>query len=499
MKSRAITTRGGAFAAGNPSRRRPSTTRGRKGRDFDISKYKDKKGRINWVMVERAIRFLLKGALGAPGMSDADISLSMVKKAYKTLSSNGSIDIKPGVSVGMQSNYEEGPVNGGQSEVPYVVSETQQRKASGATGYASMIHKTRYEYGKKSTSTVNQYAKLNGTFMDWDFDTQFEAAYNQNTTGRDTLSRATGFNQKEAVTYDFAHRTALDLVNYFAFNSWKPAEDRKERIYGYVRKMCSEYKIMNAGSYFPSKVSVKIYEPTSNLRTISSAITTAFPTEAQFTGDLVSDALPLRYVFGGYSATEAAAFAYSGRMDPTATLSMSSAFDRRFKLVKSFRKTLRPGDVWDFSATNHCGAGVRLDQIAQIEQESAAAALVGNLIVIEHHGVPCEATSIPNAGESYYGTSPSYLQISFRRGLEFVRGSQVGLSDQQNTGSTGGLIDPGYQIRAFAEKPASSTSNTDRRINFDAEQITDPAGGGSVYIPVMADTTVQYAADRGSV
>lgn len=481
----------GGYTPGKPPRR---VSGGRAGGRFNINDFKTKGGKIDYNKVERALRLLAVGALGASGynMSPTDVPLDAIKKVYETMRPNESIKLKGGdTRVGMQDHFEDGPVNPSVDEVAFKVSESTRNKLSGAVGYTAKIHKTHYEYGRRPTTAVRQYSRLNGYEQNKYLDTQFADTYDVGQLGRAELSQATGFNQKQAMVFADAHVSTADIVSQFALSSLESPQDKIERLYGYIRNFHTRYQIMNVGTYFPSKVKIKVYRPTRPNNSPLAAITSAFPTSTQFANDTASDALPLRYVFSGYTDTSRVAY---GFMDPRVSLDNSIHFYRRFRHLKTFSKTLKPGDVWDFKAQIHCGSGVRLDLIKEIDDANNNS-LVGDLYVIEHHGVMCEGVQNDDNTQSVIGTSPSWLQIRFEKGHESVRATQ-NQPGSFNPTAGGGIDDTLYLMRSFQQKDGQG-SNTQRRINFNVGDIANKGGGaGTVYIPVVSDAIVDYAQER---
>lgn len=446
------------------------------------------RGAFNKRNAEHIMKLLAAGALGAAGVSPEN--LRHIDNFYNSVRGVNSIRIGDG-SVGMQGNFDQGTLNAGDTMVPFTEVDSVKRKRSAAMGYTTMVHKTKYHFGQPATRSVKQYARMNGTEKIDFVDTRYSPTYAPLTTARIQLSQTAGFNRKQVLTYGDAHFNATELMNLYDFTTWSPPENRIEWVYGLTTLMQSKYEIMNAGSYFPSKVTIKVYSPTSTERTVSSAILTGTPTQAEINANTPSDALALKYSLAGHQNNDGVQRAW---IDPKASLDMSPEFDRRFKKVKQFSKTLQPGDVWEFDYNQHAGPGLRLDKLATIFEDSPFA-LVGNLVVIEHKGVPCEAVLNENKSNSFMGTSPSWIQVSFKKSIQLVKTAVQSL-DAIDAGDEGGVKTRNYMIRAFSKQDGTDLLSN-RIINYAVENIGEPdETGADIYIPVIANKVVEYARER---
>jgi len=462
------------------------------GNFFDVNKFK-KNGKIDYNKVERALRMLAVGMLGAKGMNmePGDVSLDTIKKVYDAIRPPQSMRAGGRTQIGMQEASGSTPVNTGAEEVAFKTVDSVKNKLGGAAGYTAKIYRTHHTAGRRSTSTVKQYARLNGFEKGKFVDTQYDTEYSDGAQ-RQALSLATGFNQKQVAVYRDMQVGVDDIYALYQMSgNYIRPEQKLERVYGFMRSFYTRVQLMNVGSYFNSHVKVKIYRPTSNLREAQPAITSALPSATQFSNDTGSDAIPLKYAMSGHTSVGGRS---EGKIDPKASLSYSPEFDRRFRHVKTFSKTLSPGDMFDFTYEVQCGAGIRLDRIFELDA-SEPTAMLQDLIIIEHNGVMCEGVKEQLDIESFIGTSPSWLQVRFEKGYDAVRGS---LSSPDAYG-TDGAQDQRFLVRSYVQKD-NDEGVAVRRANFDVTDIVDKGTGvaGQLYIPVITDSVVDYAQDRSN-
>lgn len=389
--------------------------------------------------------------------------------------------------VGIMKESVSNAFNNGATEAPFRQSETSRARVGGSVNYAQKRYKTTCEVGKPSTKSVNQYALLNGTTTETNLDTRYDTQYAASTTNRNLLSLEAGFNQKQIASFFDMHVTVGDIHNGYDLDSLNYVQNKIQRLYGLTKYFFSEARIMNTGSFFNSKVKIKLYASKSFNNAVTNTLSVALPNQTEIDANTVGDSIPLKYALGGVQTTVVKT---AGLVDPKVSLDESPEFAKAWEHARTFSKTLAPGEVWDWKLMHHCGSGFRLD-VVKDRNDVNPAALMGYLIVIEHNGTMCEAVNQADQAESFIGTSPSWLQVEFKKGHQTVLESDPTFSATSTIG--GVLVTPGrFQIKAYSA--TDSGTLVDRITNFDINEITnrnEQATG--VYIPVLSDSTINYA------
>lgn len=376
---------------------------------------------------------------------------------------------------------------------------TTKRTISGAYEGATpgRNYKTVFETGKPSSVSINRRGLLNGTSEEGIRNTLFDSANEMGSADRPWQAISAGFNQKGIAIYPDAHVKNSDFNSMYKLSELSYPTDKFQRIYGLTKYVWSSFRIYNANAFFASNVKIKLYRPLTEDAWPSQALEKAGPTSVAFENDTQGSGIPLKYVLGPVVQTTENE---TMLVDLKASLSDSPAFSNDFGYVKTFSKKLKPGETWDFKYIHHLGSGVRLDLLKE-EHTYNSAGMGGYLMVIEHHGTNCEASSLNNTQESVIGTSPSYLQVEYANGHCSVLESSplYGL-----TTKPGGIIvgHGHYAIKVYSEKDPGLLQR--RRINFGIEEIgvrgdTYDADGKKVFIPVMTDLRLAYASKLENV
>jgi len=378
---------------------------------------------------------------------------------------------------------------------PYIVKNTTRTRQStnnSSGGAQGQRFYTTFETGIPNTSTMNRLGRLNGTASLKTANTLYDTATNYiSGARRQNLELRTGFNQKLIASNTAMHFQNAELYELYDLGDLAYARDKKQRIYGMTKNFYQKVQLMNANAYKSVKVKVSLYamDQAPSL-SASVSIGNIFPNPVQLSTQ--AQKMPNRYVFSEFQTTADWGYGYC---DPVATPVLSPLFANRHTHVKSFIRTLNPGDFWDFKYVHHCGGGIRLDRLKEWAEGSPNGVL-GYTMVIELVGTPCEAIiqnqpepNVAANGSSVLGTSPGYLKLEYEKGHTSVLDSTPEFS---TTEPVGGILTGANQfaIRSFAEREFAQTT---QKINFGPSRIGrkgEPAT--DIYIPVMTDQTLDF-------
>lgn len=377
---------------------------------------------------------------------------------------------------------------------PTVTTESARKRHVGDRNTETRRYITHFTTGVPSTTSVNQYGKLNGTSKIGIFDTQYSTSWNADSTLRPNLQIGAGFNQRQAVVYPDAHVTVGQIRGAYAASNWNHVQDKEQRVYGLMKRLYTKYRIVNTNRLLANSVTIKLYAPKSPTLKASQSIGRAFPaSNAIFQANTPGDYLPTKYLMSGQVQTTGAT---SGLFDPRANLMMAPAFAQHFQYAKHWTKRLKPGEIWDWSMDHYLGSGVRLDKVWELAQDEPDA-LMSYLVVIEHNGIPVEAIKQGDTTRSMIGTSPSFLSVEFSNGYEAVLNAKPEYSTSDTIGGvySSSVNTNQLQIKAYTVKdPGSSTT---RKINYNTNQVGSKGQvNTAIYIPVTTESFTEYAGEN---
>jgi len=431
---------------------------------------------------------ITKESIGAAYDAVTKPSFSTANKLSDYLLPPAAVKVKNTI-LGLVPSFDEGGILTSSKGSAFREINSERKRVGGSVNYETLIHKTNFEIGQPSTRSVNMLARLNGTEKRELFNTQVGGTFGANSVGRAELSFETGFNQKQTFCVKDLTPEIAEINALYEMGDYIYAENKRQRIYGLMRMLYSHLRVMNNGQYFRSKVKIHVLKPTRASSSFVVPVTTAFPNDTQFTNQSADGTIPHSDSFAAFIETPRVISALSSIRS---SMYDSPNFRRNFEHVKTFTKTLAPGDVWDWKMETHLGPGARLDETRRI-QDLNPDALLGYLVVIEHQGVPCEAVNDADRNESFIGTSPSFLQIEFNKGVEGVLASTT-QADYNAVAAAGGVASGKFAIKVFTDNDASGPSS--KLINFNVGNVTEPGtGAGNIFIPVMTDTVVDYAGE----
>lgn len=428
-----------------------------------------------------------------------------LEEAYQIITDTGlptSWQVDPTRVIGTIMGAASEATGGGKSKQTFIDSESVTIGSSTANNgnMSQRRYNTKFEVGRPSTRPVRNLARLNGTVKESIVDTISHPLFQLQQPGRRSLGIQAGFNQKALyVPGRQGHIRAGDIWEKYQLSNFFSPQDKLQTSYGMSLKLGRVCKIINTGRYFKAKVTIKLYRSSlvdfDQLNWFSAAITP----QAEITaGTPVEGRIPLRYTFAYPEST--AAESRLALVDKRASLTHSDTWNENFDFVKSFSKTLAPGELWNYHEIMHLGPGINLNVLKQ--NVGAPDNPMQYVMVIEAHGLPCVAERASGEEENFIGTSPCYIQTEWKTYHEYVNSSTIPgsvTSDGYNqSANDGGTNTARPAIRSFTKRDTLDIAEKTFNVSVDDLRDTDTNADGQIFIPVMSDKTVQAAGPRSS-
>lgn len=312
-------------------------------------------------------------------------------------------------ALGVLENGVNSLANSANKMLPYFYSNTTSDVDN------TKIHIIRFNVGRESTKSVKTAESINGSSK---LQLSNSLSECQDVTSRSYLNKSFGFNQK---SIDFLEPNfyvcVQDYSSLFNITGLNVPHYGTQVPYAMVKEEYSNVRIRNSNTYHKLKFKIniiKILDDDLSIESLHNIFINKSVTRQQ------SGAIPKIYQI-------------SDRVDPTnqfvnsalfyggARLSLSPAFVNQARVVKTFSKTLNPGDTLDFRMRHHMGPGVRLDLAkafisagAKGKQPSAFG------IIVEAEGTECQGMRIADKS-IFQGSCPGWYNYEFSKGITLVK------------------------------------------------------------------------------
>lgn len=372
--------------------------------------------------------------------------------------------------------------------IPSMEKETVKVLGSSPTSpYSAKTYKIRFTCGKQPTQTLQRLRKNHGSNKVSIYNKEY---MNLDPSQLDDWDINAGFNRKFQGFYKHeltvpTVRDVKDLYDLRSGTNWDYTSE-EVKIYGSALSFTTNMKFVNVNSYLPCNIRVSLYnfepqqlEPYNKM--------------TAYCGQLLGqqdNAMPIDYLLA--VGTPSGVISYC-EVDPVSTgIRDSENFKTDIKIVKSFQRRLRPGDMLDFKYTHLCGPGLRLDKInAATDNASWSENLpLGYGIMVEAWGVQVDAVrnDVTNKGR-VIGTGPALLSSTANKSVHLV------LADNTISATQSPIDKTEYHARAFFNAPKGINAVT-KRYNCPHTQITDgPSGSVGVYIPITTSAQEEYSSE----
>lgn len=437
-------------------------------------------------------------------------------RLYKDI--QGEIDgrLKSNVTSGFTVTYQPSDATSGDTPIaPASVTNSQSKVSLANVSDDRCIHKTVYETGVRSTSAVLTAKKVGGSAYRVLVDSKIDVS---SLIDRNILTQGSGFNQKQyhvpPIKAQVATKYIKDLVNLDA--TLLSERFAAGTVYSNVMSIKQQFMIKNNSFSMPMDFTIHLVKIKNNAYSpisLNSMFARAFYDADDFSGGNEIDFTTAKRGFvpkylqhtgldqAGDGDMQSSSVQVSNKMT---SLKSSSSMRAGLDFVESFKKTIAPGDYWNFSHIHNCGAGIDLRMVyrsANVINEASQTAFglrdaqdqqpftFG--VIFETKGKMSEAFSIPaeNSINTYLGTSPTYYMYEFKVSAYFspdasVQEAKVPSTRIYETDSTLSLGGFRNETREYFVTPDNISPN-----------ILDASLAGSVgrtFIP-MATSTVASA------
>lgn len=217
------------------------------------------------------------------------------------------------------------------------------------------IHIVRFNVGRNSTKSVKSAESIHGVTKLQISNSLSEC---QDLESRKYLSRSFGFNEK---SIDFLGTKFYTVVNdyeaIYSIKNYRLPVYGARVPYGLVKEEFSNVRIRNSNTYHRLKFKIniiKIIDDDLGMSGLYGKVVNELAVKQDF------GALPVVYQISDREKTKSFPYVRSVLCHYGVSLKKSSNFLTQAKLVKTFTKTLNPGDTFDFRMTHHMGPGIRI-------------------------------------------------------------------------------------------------------------------------------------------
>lgn len=392
--------------------------------------------------------------------------------------------------IGKIAGAANATVSGSATPSAFIQMDAEKQRYTGGTNTSLKQYYTTFESGKPAPKVTRLLARQQGTVEKSYWNSIYDTG---TTTQREALRLEAGFNQKLLYTYPRLRHNLFHMTEAYSVGDLKPLANKEQTLYGQTLYLWRKLQIMNTNSFLPVVVKIKLWKANFGT-TVSDRLSDSFMDATEWlTKDVqVAGKLPLKYQLGPVTTVSDSKRVL---VDPSVSFNAADNWSSDFTQVKSFSKRLKPGEIWNWSEKYHCGAGLDLLEMQRVFSELPACPL-GYDLTIEVQGVKCQGIYGANTNQHLIGLGPSYVQIEHSGGHCSVNGA-TNEEFYLNDITQGGMNSSRFAIRVFTKR---ETDQYNQRIqNFDASKVssTPTTVAEKIYIPVMADTTVQYAKERG--
>ena len=308
---------------------------------------------------------------------------------------------------------------------------------------------------------------------------------------RSLLKGSFGFNQK---SIDFLlnpfYVVASDYLNIYNVLEWKIEEHSKQIPYGLVLEEFSSFKVRSLNTYHKIKVKINVIKIMDDDISMADLYIKCFNKDcsAQDVGRI-----PSVYQIVGRVGRTSSKYFLNMLCYNRVSLNQSSNFKTQAKIVKTYSKTLNPGDTLDFRMTHHYKSGIRIDVLQSYVLDKSENLGHGHQpsgygLVIEYIGIECQG--MRNEDKlMFQGTCPGWYTYEYNKSVKLIRNSSI-ISSSSELDS----ITDKYAIRVFSRDYLANPP-----ISFAADDIGMPGESGKAFSVIStSDEQVVYSSNIGS-
>jgi len=387
-------------------------------------------------------------------------------------------------TVGIIDHLKEGIVNRGASKYGFFEKESlPPMNSDNAIQSPSTKVRTRFITGQPSTSSVTKMKDIFGSSVYKVFDTETDFQED-----RQALNQHVGFNQKSFIMLSSVFTPNIDdYKEIFGIDKFSFPKMDDQVAYGLATHERVRLKLSNLNKYLPLNIDVHLIEMKD--RELTGSMLFEYVFHKDVTHPSTSGKIPIKYQFKDLNSvknkTGDILFTKSAIVSKRARLEMSAAFRQNATVVKTFRRKLEAGQIWDLDLTTYLGPGLCLDQVFYdalqlhntVDSQPSCYA-----IALECVGVDTTLIhSIKGVKQEHIGTSAGSFCFEFSKSIEVVN-SNINLG-------TSGFENSKAGIKLYRR---DISSGVDFNVDFDkiseAELKSNETG---FYIPVRSNEIIE--------
>jgi len=377
----------------------------------------------------------------------------------------------------------------GQAGNTTAVSRTTSSGLATNTSAIGRKFKTTFDVGRPSTRIVNEKGRTSGTRKLTQFDTSVQNL-DPTSPARTSLTMTTGANQKFVYAYDNrSYWTMKDLEDLTDASVYNASKNQSQKAYWLTKYFGVKYRLMNTNKYL--KVKVKVHWLKS--------LKTGFAPKEWVRDCTKNDGLPgtennIQWIPYNTQLTTGTdnPERFGVGIDPQlGSMNKSKLFGMVFQTVKTFTKTMEPGESWEIDYKHHTGPGIRLNDMV-ITKDSvswAEGAAAFYYPMFEIVGVPVEVVNASNRDSSFIATSSGAVQLEMKKYCEIVNSD---LTSPEVFDAQGGYERNNWAYRVFTDYSTTATESQQitRRFNIDYNNILkegEADAAGKYIIPITTE------------
>lgn len=437
--------------------------------------------------------------------------------------------LKTNQKVGISLVEKPSEFTGGNEPVSPVHIENSMTKMSLANASDDRtVYKTVYHSGTKPSSAVKLAKKANGSGYRVLCDSLID---DLSVAERNILTQGCGFNQKQYHIPPIRSQVPVTFIKDLISFDFGVAQDSLtfSRALSNVLNIKQQFMIKNSSLSLPLDLTihlVKIKDRGAAPISLNSLFVRTFYGQDDWAagGDVNFSAnkkglVPKWYqhspaVYEGDGIEQSASVNVSTKMN---SLNYSPNFRIGANIVESFKRTIPPGDFWNFSHVHHCGSGVDIEAISRMTAAGISTPSGDSLgfgitesellpftygIIFEAKGKTVEAYEIPSTGavNTYLGSSPTYYSYEYKTSAYFAARTPVPNQNDNSVVST-----PSFQVFETKDIITSYGAVTTTREKFIdqtniSSSILDPADAanvGKAFIPMSTSVVTSAVQHEG--
>lgn len=371
-----------------------------------------------------------------------------------------------------------------------------------ATGNIGRRFITKFHVGNEPSRSIKAAERIGGSRKLVFYDTDVSLT---DASERANLSPSTGFNQKLAFWFgNFSYWTYEDLFGLSGLSlGWIRSMSKAQRTYWMTKHFGVEYRIYNKNKYLPMRVKLHMCKqvlPSENPKAKMNQTFFNGPALPAST-DTVEGTIPYNEQLSLISInTQLSKCAMDSKIG---SLFHSAAFKDNFEVVKSFSKTLEPGEVWNFDYRHHTGSGINIQTLAEKDEGSGGTtqynqeAAAFYYPVFEMVGPKVECHQSTDTNNAYIGTGSGSVLVEAKKYAEIVEDTRDIEDFEEDSVNGGGAAASNWAYKTYTDYGTSPNDTAiARRFNVDPDNIlraNEVAAANKYIIPVTTDFNIRRA------